>query len=105
MNNVCLNGKIMPGDEPILTIANRSFRYGDALFETMKLTGGKIPLVDYHFKRLFTGLTLLKIGFQKFFTKEKLINEVTQLCKRNKCESLARIRLTGFRSDDPANSL
>ena len=99
MNEICLNGKIITGVEPIFNAANRGFRYGDALFETMKLSKGKIFLVQYHFERLFTGLNLFKIDVPKFFTEEKLITQIIQLCKRNKCESLARIRLTVFRSD------
>jgi branched-chain amino acid aminotransferase len=109
MNEVCLNGKMISGDEPILNAANRGFRYGDALFETMKLKDGKIQLVSHHFERLFAGLSLLKMDIPKFFTQEKLLEGIIQLCKRNKCEELARIRLTVFRSEgelfSPNNSL
>ena len=109
MNEICLNGKILSDDEPILHTANRSFRYGDALFETMKLSNGKIFLAHHHFERLFRGLRLLKIDIPKTFTQENLMIEIIQLCKRNKCENLARIRLTVFRSDgglyESSNSL
>lgn len=90
----------MPGNEPLLNAANRGFRYGDALFETMKLINGKILLAAYHFQRLFSGSSLIKIEIPKLFTQEKLIAEVIQLCKKNKCEKLARVRLTVFRSDE-----
>ena len=99
MNEICLNGKIIPGEEPVLNATNRGFRYGDALFETMKLVNGKILLAQYHFERLFAGLRSIKINIPKFFTPEKITSEIIQLCKRNKCEHPARIRLTVFRSD------
>ena len=95
----CLNGKIINGDKPALGIANRGFRYGDALFETMKVRKGKILFAQYHFERLFTGLSLMKIHIPKLFTIEKLSAAILQLCRRNKCEDLARVRLTVFRSD------
>ena len=109
MNEVSLNGKILPGNEPILHAANRGFRYGDALFETIKLKNEKILLAPYHFERLFSGLSLLKVDIPNFFSQEKIISEIIQLCKRNKCEELARVRLTVFRSDgglyESSNSL
>ena len=99
MNEVLLNGKIISANEPVLTVTNRSFRYGDALFETLKVVKSRILLAQYHFERLFAGLSLIKISVPKFFTPEKIVSEIIQLSKRNKCEDLARVRLTVFRSD------
>lgn len=99
MNEVCLNGKILNINEPVLSVTNRSFRYGDALFETMKIAKGKILFAHYHFERLFTGLRLMKIQIPQLFTIEKINSDIIELCKRNKCEDLARVRLTVFRSD------
>lgn len=99
MNEVCLDGKIIAGDEPVLTVANRGFRYGDALFETMRFTNGKISLASYHFERLLAGLGSIRIEIPKLFNRGKIIAEIDQLSKRNKCEKLARVRLTVFRSD------
>src|SRR6266496_2711773 len=105
MNAISLDGKILPADEPALPVANRGFRYGDALFETMKLVNRKVLLGQYHFERLFAGLQLLKIDIPESFNREKIISEIIQLCNRNKCEELGRVRLTVFRSDEPNNSL
>ena len=44
MNSICFNGKIFSANEPVLMADNRSFRYGDGLFETMKMINGKIIL-------------------------------------------------------------
>ena len=60
MNSICFNGKIVAGDEPVLLAANRSYRYGDGLFETMKIRDGNILLAPDHFERLFGSLSLLK---------------------------------------------
>ena len=46
MNSICLNGKIVPGDEPVLMVDNRGYRYGDGIFETMKVVNKKIALED-----------------------------------------------------------
>ena len=99
MNSICLNGKIVPGDEPVLMVDNRSFRYGDGLFETMKVVNKKIALESYHFERLFSSMALMGFKLPALITAEGLQKQVFLVCERNKCESLARVRLSVFRGN------
>ncbi|MDZ4795844.1 MAG: aminotransferase class IV [Bacteroidota bacterium] len=99
MNSIYLNGKILPADEPALLATNRGYRYGDGLFETMKVMEGKILLAAYHFERLFAGLELLKFEIPKLLTREKLEAAIQSLCRKNKCEQLARVRLSFSRGN------
>lgn len=99
MNNICLNGKIIAGDEPVLRASNRSYRYGDGLFDTMKVQNGNILLAKYHFERLFESLSLLKFEIPKLFNEEKLDQEIVNLCRKNNCEKFARVRLSVFRGN------
>ena len=99
MNSICFNGTIVPGNEPHLLVANRGYRYGDGLFETIKVVKGIILSEYYHFERLFSGLSLLKFTVPRLFTKEKLAEEILYLCKKNGCENLARVRLSVFRGN------
>jgi branched-chain amino acid aminotransferase len=99
MNSLSFNGKIMPADEPLLLATNRGYRYGDGLFETMKVVDGNIQLANYHFERLFSGLLLLKFEVPKLFTADILQEEIIRLCKKNNCEGLSRVRLSVFRGN------
>jgi branched-chain amino acid aminotransferase len=99
MNSICINGKIVPADKPVLMADNRGYRYGDGLFETMKLIRGKIILESYHFERLFAGLKLMKFQIPSLFTTDKLRQDILKLCKKNKCTDLARVRLSVFRGN------
>jgi branched-subunit amino acid aminotransferase/4-amino-4-deoxychorismate lyase len=36
------NGNIIDASQPVFTAANRAFRYGDAIFETIRLMQGEI---------------------------------------------------------------
>lgn len=94
VNYINLNGKIQPGDQPALLVSNRGYRYGDGLFETMKVINEKIRLESYHFERLFSGLLLLQFEIPKLFTPVKLTEEILDLCKKNECEQRARVRLS-----------
>ena len=94
MNSICLDGKFLPANKPALAADNRGYRYGDGVFETMKLVNGKIVLEKYHFERLFAGIKLLKLPKPALLTAKKWRNEIITLSKKNKCEKLARVRLS-----------
>lgn len=94
VNNICLNGKIIPRDQPIWMADNRSYRYGDGLFETMKMINGRIILSTLHFERLFNSLKLLGYTIPKLFNIDRLEDDIIKLCRKNDCERLARIRLS-----------
>ncbi len=89
----------MDAAEPVLMADNRGFRYGDGLFETMKMISGRILLEDLHFDRLFTSLQILKYNLPSFFTASLLKQQVLKLCSENNCEMLSRIRFTVFRGN------
>ena len=99
MNSIWFNGKIVSGDEPVLMASNRGYRYGDGLFETIKVVNGNTLLTKYHFERLFEGLSLLKFEIPRLFTRQKIEQEILQLCRKNDCEKLARVRLSVFRGN------
>lgn len=94
---ITINGKTVAADQPVFAADNRGYRYGDGLFETMKVMDGEIRLDQLHFERLFSGLSLLEYELPAFFSAEKLNEEIKSLCVKNKCEKLARVRLSVYR--------
>jgi branched-chain amino acid aminotransferase len=99
MDYINFNGKIIPADQPVLLASNRGYRYGDGLFETMKVFNGKLILGSFHFERLFAALSLLKFNVPKLFTIEKGEKEILILSAKNECSELARVRLSVFRGN------
>lgn len=96
---LCYNGKFVGAGEPILTADNRSFRYGDGCFETLKVYQGNVLLEDLHFERLFASMHLLHFDIPQTFTKSYFTKLIRELCVKNGAQQLARIRITVFRSD------
>ncbi|MEP6615858.1 MAG: aminotransferase class IV [Ginsengibacter sp.] len=94
-----LNGKIYPDEQLVFSRDNRSFRFGDGLFETMKAIEGDLLLKSLHFERLFAGMKLLKFEILPFLTGAYLEQEVTALLNKNLHTNIARIRLTVFRGN------
>ena len=97
------NGKLFEVSENAISINNHNYRYGDGIFETMKLVKGNIPLADYHFERLFTGMDLIGFKVPGLFTKEKLLDEIMMLAKKNNCSNLARVRVAVSRGNGGVN--
>lgn len=96
---VVFNNKMFRKEKVCISPDNRSFRYGDGFFETMKMINGKIILSDYHFERLFASLKLLQFETPNHFTIELFQSQIIELAKKNNHLKLARIRLTVFRGD------
>lgn len=108
MKYICLDGNILPEDQPALYVTNRSYRYGDAVFETMRVKSGSILLESFHFERLFDSLHRLGFDLPLFLTPPFLLKSVLLLCKKNDCLDAARVRLSVSRGNgnlsDPAQA-
>lgn len=90
------NNSIIPADDANICASNRSFRYGDGCFETLKMVHGTIPLWGLHVQRLWHTLALMQFAIPKHFTEQQLLEQVTKLAAKNKHASLARVRITVY---------
>lgn len=97
------NGKLFEVSDPALSVSNHSYRYGDGLFETMKMVNGKINLLKFHFERLFYSMQVPGFRVPVLFTEKKLADEIYQLAEKNNCTQLARVRLVVSRGDGGIN--
>lgn len=93
------NGKIYEADTAVISADNRGLRYGDGLFETMKIKNGELILEDEHFARLWKGLQVLQFTIPKHFNPDKLQQEILTLAQKNQHENAARVRVTVFRGN------
>ena len=91
------NGLLVSAGTPFLDERNRAFKYGDGLFETMRVYKGKIVNQELHFERFFKGLRLLKISFPRSFSENLLIQNIHALLNENHVDDHARLRLMAFR--------
>ncbi|NTS42816.1 aminotransferase class IV [Flavisolibacter sp. BT320] len=97
---VCFNGDFFPANAPLLSVQNRSFKWGDGVFETAKVYRGKLLLAALHYERLAVSLRLLGITAGESLDLNQLTATVLELCRRNKCLPSARVRLAVFRQED-----
>jgi branched-chain amino acid aminotransferase len=95
---VCYNGAFLPDDQPVLLVNNRGYKWGDGLFETIKVHKEQLLLKSFHFDRLLTSIKLLQI--HQTFTLHELEQNIVALCAKNDCLNLARVRLAVYRDQE-----
>jgi branched-chain amino acid aminotransferase len=93
-----LNGEILTS-KTLLSNSNRSFLYGDGVFETLKIVNSKILFFEDHYFRLMASMRIVRMEIPNSFTMEYLEEQILNLAKANNFESSARIRLTVFRNE------
>lgn len=98
---VSYNGKIILKDHIRVDFDNRSFQYGDGLFETMHSLGNSIQFFYEHMERLISGMKVLKMEVPVRFSIDTmgLQNEISKLLTKNRIFKGGRVRLTVFREE------
>jgi len=92
------NGLISPKKELKLSHQNRAFKYGDAVFDTLKYENGFIPFIEDHYFRLMSSTRMLRMKIPMNFTLNYYKDEILKTIRANKLNE-ARIRVTIFRKD------
>ena len=90
---IFLNGQFMREEDAKVSVFDRSFLYGDGVFETLRLYNGKPFILDCHLGRLAHSLGSLYIGDPYNF--DQWNEHVRELISRNSAkESILRIQVS-----------
>src|SRR5262245_1928597 len=93
-----VNGNFVPEEQATVSIFDRGFLYGDGLFETVRIYGGKVFRFNRHLERLADGLKTLKFIIPS--APPTLMHWLNDLIRRNLVqEGFARIIVTRGVSD------
>lgn len=95
MNEINLNGQIINSEEKLAGKDHRGLKYGDGLFESIRMLDGTMPFLTDHLRRLYRGMRFLKIDKPKHFNTVFFRKEIKQITG---IEKNARIRLSLFRT-------
>ena len=90
---VFLNGRFVPEEQALVSVFDRSFLYGDGLFETMRVFGGRPFRWAQHLERLERGAQFLKMSLP--FPATALRGLAGELIDQNNMpEALLRVTLS-----------
>ena len=82
-----------------LTVSNRSFLYGDGVFETLKIVNNKILFFEDHYFRLMASMRIVRMEIPMSFTMEYLEEQILKLVEVMAIQDSARVRFTIFRNE------
>jgi branched-chain amino acid aminotransferase len=88
------NGAFIPSGQPIFGIENRSYAYGDGLFETIHAYGTIARHIKLHFNRLVWSMKMLGMDAPSHFSEAFLSQEISRLLNKNRIFGSARVRVT-----------
>ncbi len=96
MNQVNYNGQLIKEGELRLSHENRSFKYGDGLFESIKLIDGYPIFYKIHYARFLRGLDILKYNIPNHLSPHYFLGELLKTARGNNCLN-GSLRLAAWR--------
>ena len=78
---------------------NRSFLYGDGVFETLKIVNQKVLFLEDHYFRLMASMRIVRMEIPMNLTMEYLETQILNTVIANKCSDSARVRITVYRNE------
>jgi branched-subunit amino acid aminotransferase/4-amino-4-deoxychorismate lyase len=97
---VIYNGCFFEAGVPFLDANNRAFRYGDSLFESIRIINGKPIFLEGHISRLFEGMQVLGIDRPIEYSIDYFRNFILQLIEKSSVTEGGRARISVFRNGD-----
>ena len=94
------NDEFVAANHPVIGVQNRAFRYGDGLFESMRMDNGKLKFAEQHADRLRAGMKALKMDGSNLMDEYFLKQKTAELCKKNKLKDHIRFRLSVYRAGE-----
>jgi len=93
------NGNILEQDQ-LLSTQNRGYAYGDALFETIKASHGKLLFWEDHYFRLMASMRIMRMEIPMSFTMEYLEEQILNTLEKNNLSSVStRVKLLVHRKE------
>ena len=93
------NGDLLQEENLNISIHNRAFKYGDGIFETIKVLNNKVIFWEDHYFRLMASMRMLRMKIPLKFTLEYLENEILRTAESKNLGVLSRIRLNVYRKE------
>ncbi len=94
-----LNGELLYPENIKISTENRAFKFGDAIFETIKIVNNKVVFWEDHYFRLMASMRMLRMKIPMKFTLEFLEKEILKTVAVQEQASSYRVRLNIYRKD------
>jgi branched-subunit amino acid aminotransferase/4-amino-4-deoxychorismate lyase len=96
--HIFFNGTLYLANAPLFSANHRAHKYGDGLFETIRIIKGKPAFIDSHLSRLFLSAKKLVIDIP--FNEEQIKEQALLLIQKNDITESGRLRIAAYRSGE-----
>jgi branched-chain amino acid aminotransferase len=90
---------VVPEEQLQLHPGNRAFRYGDAVFETLRICKGQPLFFPHHYSRFILGLETLRMDIPEHWQLDFLRRGMQDLARESGMPN-ARLRMTAWRQGE-----
>jgi len=97
---ILFNDEFVQSDQAVLKSSNRGFKFGDGIFESMRMCNGELQFAELHADRLKAAMKALKFDSYELFDDYFLRQKTVELAKKNKFSGNVRFRLSVFRGGE-----
>jgi branched-subunit amino acid aminotransferase/4-amino-4-deoxychorismate lyase len=97
---ILVNDEFLNADQPLLKSTNRGFKFGDGIFESMRMSNGKLQFAELHADRLRAAMKAIKLDGYTLFDDYFLRQKTAELARKNKLNGNVRFRLTVYREGE-----
>lgn len=88
------NGKLIENLGYSIEAGNRSYLYGDGLFESIRIINGKAINLEAHYLRLMDAASVLKIRIPSFLTLDYFSDRIDELIRHSGIKKGGRVRFS-----------
>ncbi len=99
-NFILINDEFVGADQPVFASSNRGFKFGDGIFESMRMCNGKLQFAELHADRLRAAMKAIKLDGYTLFDDYFLRQKTSELAKKNKFNGNIRFRLSVYRQGE-----
>jgi len=93
------NGRVLPRESLSIAAGSRAFLYGDGVFESIRIYGGKPIHLNIHFQRLFKGAETLRMSVPEHLNATFLEEKINDLISLSQIKSGGRCRISLDRAE------
>jgi len=96
---IILNGEVCDASQPFMK-DNRAFRFGDGMFESIRIVNGLPYNLQFHIERMLEGAEILTIEIPSHFTHDYFKGQIKSLIERNRIQAGGRARISLYRGGE-----
>jgi len=95
-----INGTILAPRDASISVLNRGFQYGDALFETIRVINNDIMFWEDHYFRLMSSMRILRMEIPANFSPEFLASQIQNTIEANNLSARpAKVKINVWRKE------